>query len=442
MRVVVVSPETSYHRAIDVTHRLERLVVGLAAGGHDVTVLTTRWWADGDGPSVTGGIDTSYADAMGSAGSPDAPGAAAGSDDRKSAVADGNDPESAVADGEDPESVAADGPTAPRDDSHPASRAWAEPPEEGEVDDDGVRTVDGVSYRALADGPGAYRSFLTSVPGRIARARPDVIHAVASRPGTVVAARAGGSLARSPVIAEWYDATDADADDWFVRQAARRPDRVVVPSRLVRRQLRELGADGDDVRVVPNAVRLDDIEGTEPSGGGEIVFARRLDEAANLESLLLGLAELRDYDWSAIVVGEGPARPEYEQQVRDLRIDDRVTFAGECDREERIAIYRDSHVFVQTARRSPFATELLWGLACGCVGIVEYHAESSAHELVEGRDRGFRTTTPDEMADAIRSAGDLERLTVDDSFGRYDESAVVDRYLDCYESVTERYGLL
>lgn len=428
MRVAVVSPETSYHRRIDVTHRLERLVVGLEAAGHDVTVLTTKWWSEGEQGGQGEGSQEAFV--------PNAQGA----HQPESGGVEDSPAETPTEHSDDTAPSADDDVVPARDRSHPK-----EPADEREevtaTTDPDRREVDGVTYRALAASPQSYRRFLTGVPTALARARPDVIHAVASRPGTVVAARSGSSFARAPVIAEWYDATDTDKDEWTVKQAVRRASRTIVPSRLVRRQLRELGADDDALRVIPDGIRMDDIEATTPDDGAEIVYARRLDEAANLESLLLGLAELRNYGWSATVIGDGPARSEYEQQVRDLRIDDRVTFAGACSREERIARYRDSHVFVQTARRCPFPTELLWGLACGCVGLVEYHADSSAHELVEGRDRGFRTTTPQEMADAIREAGELDEQTVDDSFVTYDEPTVVDRYVSCYENAIDHYGL-
>lgn len=365
MRVAVVSPETSYHRLDDDTDRLERLLVGLAEQGHEVTVLCPRWW------DVTG-----------------------------------SRPGSPLGDGD---------------------------------SQDAFRTIDGVTYRGI-ETPEKRREFYLRVPLALASLRPDVIHAVGST-DAILAARIGSTLARAPVVAEWYDATDADGRLWTTRQAAQRVDRTIVPSKLVRRQLWELGANENAVRVVPTGVQMDLIRSVDPVDETQIVYARQLDESANLESLLLGLAELRQRNWSATVIGDGPERERYERQASDLRIDDRLTFAGACDRETRVGIYRGAHVFVQTARRCPFASELLWALACGCVGIVEYHAMSSAHELVEGRDRGFRTTTPDEMADAIQRAGDLEHRTIDDSFLVFDDGEIVERYLDCYQEVQREYGL-
>jgi glycosyltransferase involved in cell wall biosynthesis len=310
---------------------------------------------------------------------------------------------------------------------------WAE--QRGTVDRDGL------TYHAAALDETARQSFLLRVPFMIARADPDIVHAGAAYPPTVAAASVGATLARAPLLADWYDSSDADGG-FLTRRALSAADRITVPSRLVRTRLREHGADMDRLQVVPNSVDFDLIRSTTPADERHIVYARRLDEGAHLESLLLGLAELRDFEWSATVIGDGPERATYEQQARDMRIDDRITFAGSLSREERVSIYRSAHVFVQTARQCHFATELLWGLACGCVGIVEYHADSSAHELVEGRERGFRTTSEQELADAIREAGAMESMTVDEDFESDDRSAVLDQHLDLYRDLRAQYGLL
>ena len=203
-----------------------------------------------------------------------------------------------------------------------------------------------------------------------------------------------------------------------------------------RTRLREAGATAADVSVVPDPVDLDLIEATPPATAHEddIVFAGRLDPDGNLESLLLALAELRAFDWSATVVGDGPLRSEHRRQARELRIDDRVRFVGDLDRRERVGVYRAARAFVQTARRRVFAEELLWALASGCVGVVEYHADSGAHELVERRDRGLRTTDETELVDALRSLSEYERRDRDADFDEYDRAAVAARLEECYRA--------
>ncbi|WP_222916718.1 glycosyltransferase family 4 protein [Natrinema sp. SYSU A 869] len=298
-----------------------------------------------------------------------------------------------------------------------------------------------VTYHAVATGTEARTSFLLRLPFVLAAASPDVIHVGAQPPSQVIAAKWGATMARVPLVLEWYGDGGIDDTRW-TRFATGRPDRIITPSELVGTWVRELGADGDIVETITNPVDCDRIRSVEPDEDVDVIYARRLDKGANLESLLLGLAELRDRDWRATVVGDGPERDAYEGLASDLRIEDRVTFVGDLDLEERIAAYRGAHVFAQTADHCVFPTEMLWALAAGCVGIVEYHANSSAHELVEGWDRGFRTTSEDELAAAILDAGDLEHRTYDEAFADYDRSAVADRYLEQYRTLRDEYGML
>ncbi|QLG49392.1 glycosyltransferase [Natrinema halophilum] len=300
---------------------------------------------------------------------------------------------------------------------------------------------DGITYHAVSTGLDARSSFYLRLPFVLAAANPDVIHAAAQPPGQILAARWGATLARAPLLVEWYGDGGIDDTRW-TRLATGRPDRIVTPSELVGTWVRELGADGDIVETISNPIDLELIRDVEPGEEVDVIYARRLDDGANLESLLLALAELRDRDWSATVVGDGPERETYERLTRDLRIEDRVTFLGNLTLEDRIAVYRGAHIFVQTAEHCVFPTEMLWALAAGCVGIVEYHANSSAHELVEGWNRGFRTTSEAELGEAILAAGDLERREFDDRFADYDRSSVAERYLELYRALLEDRGIL
>ncbi|WP_312907218.1 glycosyltransferase family 4 protein [Natronosalvus caseinilyticus] len=307
---------------------------------------------------------------------------------------------------------------------------------------------DDVVYHGVSTGLEARQSFLLRLPFVLRSIGPDVIHASADPAGQARAANWGATLARAPMVLEWYgagigvDGAVGIPDDRGHRYAARNADRIVTPSRMVRTWVRERGASGERVDVVPNPIDLERIEATPPGDRVDVVYARRLDEGANLESLLLGLAELRDRNWHTLVLGDGPQRGMYEQLTRDLRIDDRVTFAGETSRNERIAAYRSAHVFAQTATECVFPTEFAWALGAGCVGIVEYHADSAAHELVEGWERGFRTTSEQELADAILEAGDLEHRTYDESFANLDRGAVLETYLETYRELQDARGLL
>ncbi|MBX0286045.1 glycosyltransferase family 4 protein [Haloarcula salinisoli] len=294
---------------------------------------------------------------------------------------------------------------------------------------------DEVTYRGVTVEP-TETSFCTRLPALLAKYRPDVVHAYPTPSSVLRAANAGAKLARAPVVVEWFGDHDEPVSDRAISVA----DHFVASSELVQTQLWEAGADSDLTTVIPESIDMDLVREVEPAEEVDVVYAHPLDDSANVESLFLGLAELRQQGWSATIIGDGPERETYEQEAADLRIDDRVTFAGACDREQRLAIYKGAHVFVQTAWREHFATELLWALACGCIAVVEYQAESSAHELVEHRDRDFRVTTPQEIADAIVESAGMDHRTVDESLAEYDHAAVVGQYAELYERLVDERG--
>lgn len=295
------------------------------------------------------------------------------------------------------------------------------------------RTVDGVRYLPLTVAE-SERSFATKLPTALLRLDPDVIHVGQSPPSQITAAGVGSTLARAPLVVDWYGDIGFDGGR-LSRRAITTADAVITPSRMVKTHARELGVSGDAVSVIPDPIDVERVRAIEPSGSADVVYSRRLDGDANVGILLLALAEYRDRDWETVIVGDGPERRRYERQARDLRIEDRVTFAGALPFAERVALFKGAHVFVQTARRESFARELLLALACGCVGVVEYQARSSAHEFVEQFDRGFRTTTDSEITDRILEAGRLPHREYDETFDEYGDEPVLDRILDCYRSV-------
>jgi glycosyltransferase involved in cell wall biosynthesis len=297
----------------------------------------------------------------------------------------------------------------------------------------------GVTYRAVCDRAAA-GTFAARLPTTLARVQPDVVHAAASPPAAVASARAAATALRVPLLVDWWAVHPADRSAAY-RRVARLPSMVTAPSRLAATDAREHGVPDDRVTVVPEPVDYDRVRAASIDTRADIVYARRLDADANVESLLLALAELRDRSWRAAVIGDGPARPTAEEAAADLRIDDRVAFLGDLPLADLLPVLRGAHVFAQTATRERFASELLWALACGCVGVVEYQADSAAHELVEGDRTGVRVTNPQELADQIAAAAGRDRRTVDERFDEFDRPAVFRRLEDCYRAAIERHGL-
>jgi glycosyltransferase involved in cell wall biosynthesis len=297
----------------------------------------------------------------------------------------------------------------------------------------------GVTYRRVTRSPAA-GTFAARLPLALRQVDPDVVHAGNHPPAPAIVAAGTGTLLRTPVVVDWWR-DHGDDGDLAYRRAVRAADRVFTPSQMVKTSVREHGAPDDAVEVVPESIDMSLVREAPVDGRADVVYARELDSHANVESFLLALAELRKRGWQAVVLGDGPARSDAESMARELRIEDRVDFLGACSLETQVSVCKGAHVFVQTADREPFATDLLLALACGCVGVVEYQAASSAHELVEGCRRGVRVTSPQEIADEIAAASDVSHATVNESFASYDHREVLERYLGSYRTVMDEYGL-
>lgn len=296
---------------------------------------------------------------------------------------------------------------------------------------------DDVVYRRACT-EGAAGRFLRGLALALREVDAEVVHVQNDPALSVTVARTVATIRRIPVIADWWTAPEPSGKPFGAvphRLAARLPALVTTPSENGRTSVREYGGDPEGVRVIPESVDFSLIEEAPVEERAEIVYARDLDADANVESFLLALAELRGTDWQAAVIGDGPARKSAEEIAADLRIDDRVSFLGDLPDEERVPILKGAHVFAQTARREAFATDLLWALACGCIALVEYQADSCAHELVEGRARHSLVTDPQELADGIVAAAEAERRTIDREFDSYDRWDVLEAYLSCYREV-------
>ena len=303
---------------------------------------------------------------------------------------------------------------------------------------------DGISYRAV-EGEFSTNRFVTKLPFALRKVAPDVVHVPNSPARHARAAKPACRVLRVPMVVDWWAETDDDATG-DAKKIAGKADRIIVPSETVKTTVREYGASEAAVTVIPDGLDFSLIESAPVEDEFDLVYSRHLDEYANVETFLLALAELRDREWSAAIIGNGPAAADAERTARDLRIRDRVSFLGELSDEQRVAVLKGAHVFAQTAEQEPFATNLLWALACGCVGIAEYQVGSAAHELVEEKSRlpdtrGNLVSTPQELADEIVAAGDAAHRTIDAAYEQYDYGEMLEQYLTCYRAAENDYGL-
>ena len=170
-----------------------------------------------------------------------------------------------------------------------------------------------------------------------------------------------------------------------------------------------------------------------------IVSVGRLQAPKDPLSLIQALATIRDRRWSAIVVGDGPQRPDVESELRRCDLDEVVDLAG--TRDDIAEILAASQIFVLSSRSEALPMSILEAMAAGlpvvasCVGgVPELVVEAETGLLVPpGR--------PDELAAAIErlidDAGLRERLGAAGR-GRAETVFEIDTFLAAHRALYRR----
>jgi glycosyltransferase involved in cell wall biosynthesis len=126
--------------------------------------------------------------------------------------------------------------------------------------------------------------------------------------------------------------------NWPVRHS----DRVITPSGNLAGCVRRWGADAGKVVVIPNGVEVPgagDIHKFLPTSNPlstpvKIAAVGRLVPWKRVDRLLEAISRMEGV--GLVVVGDGPERGRLEEQVKELKIADRVHFTGAASREEAL----------------------------------------------------------------------------------------------------------
>lgn len=270
---------------------------------------------------------------------------------------------------------------------------------------------------------------------QLRRRNPDVVHCVDVPPLILIAS---ALVTDAPILYE----VRGFGSPIFASSFARRVDaslaRLLVPSEVVETELLSKNLTSD-IETVPDPINMDLIPTVTPSTSYDIAWASSSLEEAHLEDLLLALAELNNEAWSTSLFLDADIEGAVEE-IETYDLGASIDVIADATRRERLAIYRGADVFVQTADACPFATELLWALACGCTGVVQYQARSGAHELVANHGHGIRVSTPDEIVDGIIEAKRVEPSTLEPEFAAFDVEAIVADLTNIYQRTLSRSG--
>lgn len=151
------------------------------------------------------------------------------------------------------------------------------------------------------------------------------------------------------------------------------------------------------IDVIPNGVRVPDLEELQVTDPPEMVFAGRFQPQKNVPFLIEAAAANADLPWHLRLLGDGPQRGEVEQAIRQHGLEDRVSLEGWVAPEEVWRIFKRSDLLVMPSLSEGLPVVGVQALACGLAvagtragGLAELIEDGRNGRLVDvGDDTGF-----------------------------------------------------
>lgn len=213
-------------------------------------------------------------------------------------------------------------------------------------------------------------------------------------------------------------------------------------------------ADRDDLAVIPPGVDTnaftssparERVEATNGDPPVEVVAIGYLMQRKAFDVLIRAVGRLvaQGLPVHLRLIGEGPARGQLEDLIRQMGVERQVTLAGRVPHHAMAHEYRRADIFCSTSLSEGFATVALEALACGL-------------PVVATPAGGFREVLSQDRVGTLVRFGDVDGLTVAlaelitnralrESMGRaartlavqeYDWSVIAARYLALYQRLT------
>jgi glycosyltransferase involved in cell wall biosynthesis len=174
----------------------------------------------------------------------------------------------------------------------------------------------------------------------------------------------------------------------------------------------------------------------------------RLIERKGQHHLIQAVKQLTDegFEVTLDLVGDGDARPAYEAQVGELRLERHVSFLGYVPREEIARHYASAHVFVLPSYNEGMSVATLEAMAAGLPVVVTRTGGTA--ELVQEGSNGFAFDWADvdtlvERLRCLATERDRARLMGEASSihaASFTWKAASDRYLEMYTTLAQSNG--
>ncbi|MFU8766536.1 MAG: glycosyltransferase family 4 protein [Candidatus Methanoperedens sp.] len=221
----------------------------------------------------------------------------------------------------------------------------------------------------------------------------------------------------------------------------------IAVSAVTENNLRLLGMNGKNVRMVPNGMDLKRIAEITPSEVEcDIIFAGRLTREKNVDVLIESIGYLREKlpDVSCHIIGDGPEAGRLMKLSNDSDLVSNIRFPGFVEYEAVISRIKSSKVLVLPSTREGFGMVVIEAFACGVPVITVNDTRNAASSLVN-EDTGFVVNLDSkEIGDTaytlIRDHELRDRMgaSARKLAGDYNWDGIVKQLMGVYEESTEK----
>ena len=240
------------------------------------------------------------------------------------------------------------------------------------------------------------------------------------------------------------------------RKRLKHVDTVIAPTRKVEHSLRQYGLP-NEIRVIPTGISIDKYQYRMPAEErarrrqelgipedhqvllnlGRLGTEKNLGELMTLFSVLL----TQNPKLTFLIVGDGPAKADLEQQARDLGVADHVIFTGMVEPSEVQNYYQLGDVFVSASTSETQGLTYIEAAANGLPLVCR--EDPCLDDVIEEGVNGYEYTASEEFIQEISSV--LQDPHWRDSAGHsseeiaatFDKSCFAEKVEDIYEQALE-----
>ena len=226
-------------------------------------------------------------------------------------------------------------------------------------------------------------------------------------------------------------------------------DAIVAPSQSVANELRANGVKVEDIRVIPtpiNTSRFTPGEGREEirekyglQGKRVIACVGRVSFEKEIDTLIRAISQM-DEDIVLFIVGKGPAMDSLKELCGELKVEDRVVFAGFQSGEDLVKCYRAADMAATASRFETQCFVALEAMACG-LPVACANARALADYVKDGENGFLFDNSVEECVEALKKgldAGEDIRKNAMATAKEFSVETFTERMTSLYNDVIER----